>query len=328
MSFLKAEKLLSLASLTSARHRGVSIDDVRDRFGVSKRTAQRMLKALESQFPEAVTSIDDEGRKRWQLPRGALKDLLTITPEELTAFDLATELLVREGATTEAQNLITLREKLFALIPRVRARSLEVDHEALLEAHGFVARPGPRPFYSPVVSAALSEALKGFRIIEFTYGPDESRSSRRVAPYGILTGLRRYLVAAPVGASDGIKLFAIENIYSVEITADSFTRDNDFDLEKFAQKSFGVFQNEDEYGEVVLQFTPKAASRARTFVFHPTQILSDDPNGGLIVRFTAGGFLEMAWHLYIWGDQVEVLAPEKLRAMVHPHRRADFASLP
>ena len=46
------------------------------------------------------------------------------------------------------------------------------------------------------------------------------------------------------------------------------------------------------------------------------------------VRFTASGHLEMAWHLYTWGDAVEVLAPQPLRAMVERHRRGDFPALP
>jgi hypothetical protein len=36
----------------------------------------------------------------------------------------------------------------------------------------------------------------------------------------------------------------------------------------------------------------------------------------------------MAWHLYQWGDAVEVLAPGGLRAMVEGHRRSDFEALP
>ena len=36
----------------------------------------------------------------------------------------------------------------------------------------------------------------------------------------------------------------------------------------------------------------------------------------------------MAWHLYSWGDTVEVLEPAKLRAMVEGYRRSDFPALP
>jgi hypothetical protein len=56
------------------------------------------------------------------------------------------------------------------------------------------------------------------------------------------------------------------------------------------------------------------------FPFRPTRVLEDLPDGSLTVRFNASGHLEMCWHLYMWGDQVEVLAPEVLRKMVEPYR--------
>jgi predicted DNA-binding transcriptional regulator YafY len=36
----------------------------------------------------------------------------------------------------------------------------------------------------------------------------------------------------------------------------------------------------------------------------------------------------MAWHLYQWGDKVEVLEPAGLRALVEGHARPDFPALP
>lgn len=34
------------------------------------------------------------------------------------------------------------------------------------------------------------------------------------------------------------------------------------------------------------------------------------PDDSLLVRFRAGGALEMSWHLYTWGDAVEVIEPK------------------
>jgi predicted DNA-binding transcriptional regulator YafY len=56
--------------------------------------------------------------------------------------------------------------------------------------------------------------------------------------------------------------------------------------------------------------------------------MTDEPDGSLTLRFHASGLLEMAWHLYQWGDTVEVLAPQRLRDLVAEHRRPDFAALP
>ena len=141
--------------------------------------------------------------------------------------------------------------------------------------------------------------------------------------------MRRYLVARPEeDAGAPPRLYVVENIRGAGVTGDGFVRDTAFNLQAFAQRSFGVFQNPDEFGEVVWRFSRSAASHARGFEFHPTQRLEDQPDGSLIVCFEAAGHLEMAWHLYMWGDDVEVLAPPALREMVHPHRRPDFPSLP
>ena len=58
MSFWKAGQLLALATLVAARHAGVTLDDVIERFSVSKRTAQRMMRALESQFTDTNVSTE------------------------------------------------------------------------------------------------------------------------------------------------------------------------------------------------------------------------------------------------------------------------------
>lgn len=331
MSFWKAEQLLALATLAASRHQGISLDDVIDRFKVSKRTAQRMLHTLEAQFPDALTFQDDEGRKRWSLPSAPLRDLMTVNAEELAALDLAIEAMRQSGGAFESQELLNLREKILALIPRAKAARLVTDHEALLEAQGLAARPGPRQHIDPKVSAALAEAIKACRIIVVSYlsRTAEDLADRRLAPYGLLTGIRRYLVARPAEDLTGeARLFIIENIADVQVTADSFIRDPIFNLQSFANRAFGIFQNPEEYGEVVWRFSPQAAGRARSFVFHPSQQVEEQPDGTVVVRFWASGHLEMAWHLYQWGAEVEVLAPPALRAYVEPFQRRDFPALP
>lgn len=42
----------------------------------------------------------------------------------------------------------------------------------------------------------------------------------------------------------------------------------------------------------------------------------EQDDGRLIVTFEASGLVEMAWHLYKWGDAVEVVEPIALREMV------------
>jgi predicted DNA-binding transcriptional regulator YafY len=111
--------------------------------------------------------------------------------------------------------------------------------------------------------------------------------------------------------------FALSNIERVRVLDRTFTRKSDFPLREYAQRSFGVFQ---ENPVDVLKFAPKAAIDAREFLFHPTQVMEPQPDESLIVRFRAGGLLEMSWHLFTWQGQVEILRPKRGHASSRPDR--------
>jgi predicted DNA-binding transcriptional regulator YafY len=331
VSFEKAEQLVELARMATAYHAGITLYDVMERFHCTKRTAQRMLRGLEFQFPDTEARFDDDQRKRWRLPPAAIRDLLTLTPDELAALDLAIASLGSFSQSFEATQLQQFKEKILALVPRAKAVRLETDYEALLEAQGLAARAGPRPRVDPRVMAAVSEAIKACRFLNIAYQgrSDHEPRERRIAPLGVLLGLRRYVVARDAAELTGpVRLFRTDAIASAAVTSESFERDADFDIRMFANRAFGSFQNDDEFGEVVWRFAPDAVHHAKEFEFHPGQVFEDQPDGSLIVRFQAAGLLEMCWHLYAWGDKVEVLAPEALRKMVLGFQRRDFVALP
>ena len=332
MTFSKAEQFLDLATMISSRRSGVTLDDVCERFEISLRTAQRMLRALENRFPEVDIVQDEDGRKRWRMPGGTVRDLVNITADELASIDLGINHLERANQVTEAKALKSIREKIMAMIPRQRIAKLETDYDAILEAQGFVARSGPKPRINENVADVIAEALKACRYIEVQYQAyiDEKPKPRKLAPYGLLAGLRRYLVAHdPKSSRDGaIKTYRMDAISSAKILDEFFVRPEEFNLQAFADKAFGLYQKDDEFSEIIWRFKPEAAKQAAGFLFHPSQIDEPQSDGSLIIRFQASGLLEMAWHLYTWGDKVEVLEPPELRKLVKGYQRKDFPAMP
>ena len=331
MSFQKAADLLRLAELATARYLGVSLTEIEAEFGVDRRTAQRMTRALEEMFPHCMTRVDDDRRKFWKLRADDARLMLAqgIRDSELAALELAIRRAEREGLVTEVRALSGLRDRLLAAMPGPHARRAEADAEAVLEAHGFASRPGPQVRVAPDLMGVISAALKGPHVLSVIYagGRDPDRE-RRLEPHGLLLGTRRYLVAREAGGDGRMQHYRLDRITSARLEADSFARDPGFDLSTHAARAFGSFHADAEYGEVIWRFSPAAAPTAREFLFHPTQEMTEGEDGSLTVRFTASGHLEMAWHLYMWGDAVEVLAPEPLRAIVDRHRRGDFPALP
>jgi predicted DNA-binding transcriptional regulator YafY len=329
MSFAKGQELLKLAMMATSRS-GVSLEEIVDEWGCSHRTAQRMTDALQAAFPQTEAEDGDDRKRRWRIHAKAIAPLLTPSAEELAALATAITELEAEQMTAEAATLRQLQSKVRALLPPGAGTRLAVDEEALLEALGHAARPGPQPVVSREVNAAISEALKGPFLLRITYRRrmQDKPSERVVAPHGLLLGVRRYLVAKDTAKKSArLQHYRVEEIYSAEVMEDSFEIDPAFSLRAHAEKGFGSYESAAEHGEVVWRFSPEAAPHARRFVFHPTQTVKEDQDGSLLVRFRASGHLEMCWHLYSWGKSVEVLQPAALREMVQGHQR-DFGALP
>ena len=104
-----------------------------------------------------------------------------------------------------------------------------------------------------------------------------------------------------------MRLWRLANMSEAGVTSKSFMRDPDFDLEAYARRSFGTFQEKPV--DVVLRFTAEAKRDASAFLFHPSQTMEENADGTLTVRFTAGGIDEICWHLVTWGESVTVEQP-------------------
>jgi predicted DNA-binding transcriptional regulator YafY len=322
MRFEKADKLLRLAMELQARRQGITIEDIQAHFRVSRSTALRMKGALEGVFPLEEAPAQDDRRKRWRIPPGTLDRLAGCTADELADLEMAVGLLRRDNRREEADRLAGLGAKLKAVMKPDQVRKVEPDLEALLEAEGLAMRAGPRPKISHDVVETLREAMKACRQAEIRYRRPNGAAAnwRKVHPYGFLHGHRHYLVAFHVHPkANKIALFRLPNIEEVKLLDAPFVRDEEFSLRAFAERSFGVYQEEPV--DVRWRFLPEAAAAAKEFLFHPSQTMKKRPDGSLDVTFRAGGLLEMAWHLYCWGDQVEVLAPEALAKLIAPARQ-------
>lgn len=311
--------------MLQARRSGVTLSDIQEEFEVSRRTAERLRNAVERLGWPLEEVPTDSATKHWRLPPASGTVFLNPTVEELASLESASRLLISSNRRVDAGNLVNLRDKLLALASSKTRRRIEPDLEALMEAEGIAARPGPRPDISVEVLERLREAIKRCVRVRLHYrSRDTGKLSKQlVCPYGLLYGNRHYLVGFSINPQIlDYRLYSLSRIKKVELTNIYFERRKEFDLQDYSERSFGVFQ--EEPFDVVWKFKPEAAMDAREFVFHPSQEFEEQNDGSLIVRFRAGGWLEMCWHLFTWGDSVEVIEPEELLAS---YRRVLGASM-
>lgn len=313
MRYGRLADLLRLALQMQGRADGLSIDDIRETFEVSRRTAERMRDAVRDAFPQIEEFLEPDGRKRWRLPPGTTGRMADPTVDDIAALHRAAELARQSGDGATAEHLDRLSDRLRARLSGPLRARLEPDIGALLEADGVALRPGPREQIPRETLNALREAILAGVWIDVDHRVRATgllSRQARLGPLAMLLGEgRQYLVAYSAWASE-VRLFALAGLERIEMTKDSFERPADFDLTAWMQRSFGVWQ--EEVYDVEWRFSPEAAPDARLYLFHPTQEMIDEPDGSLTVKFRAGGLREMCWHLFRWGNAVEVITPKKL----------------
>ena len=323
MRFERLTDIVNLAIRLQGTRGGLTIGDIVAEFGVSRRTAERMRHAVEAAFGPLQAVETGDKRIHWRLESTSLRGLVRITPEEVAELESAAGRLNRAGLAERAATLQQLVAKLLALHRKRSAQAFGDELEALMQAEGSAMRPGPRPRIEQGLLPLLRDAIKATRKVEFGYlGRSSGRRSRQfVEPYGVLYGNRAYLVGR-VDWTEEPLLWSLANVSKIRITDETFERDPEFDLQEYAERSFGAFQETPV--DVVLRFEPGAARDAASFLFHPSQTMIENEDGSLTVRFRAGGLDEMCWHLFTWGKGVAVEEPFELRERLR-HLCADLA---
>ncbi|MCF8506818.1 MAG: WYL domain-containing protein [Caulobacter sp.] len=325
MRYEKSQALLRLAFEMQGSAEGVSLQDIMQTYDVSRRTAERMRDAVREVFPQVEEVSLGDGFKRWRIRSTKGISAIPVHTDELAALHAAAELLRRDARAVQAYMLESVSAKLRSLLRADELRRMEPDYEALIESEGLVLRPGPRPQIDGEILAALREAIKGCEEIELRYLSRFSglESRQQVRPYGFLYGSsRHYLVAYNTNPeADDFRLFSLSNILDVTRLGAIFERHPGFSLKGYAANSFGVFQEEPV--EVVWHISADVADEAREYLFHPSQQFEEQDDGSLILRFRAGGLVEMGWYLFSWGGEIKALEPPELLTKVRQMTR-DF----
>jgi predicted DNA-binding transcriptional regulator YafY len=331
MRYEKAEIVLHIALDMQGSAFGLTLRDIQDNYAdkpLSRRTAERLRDVVERLFPQMELANPGELPKRWRIPVGNANGFASITAEEVADLKTAVSLLRRENMHPQAASAEKVLAKLRALIARQTAIKIEPDLEALTEAEGLAMRPGPRPKINRDHLRILREAIITRRKVRlhYLYRGSRKRGSQIAHPYGFLYGKRHYLVAwSELDRAKDFRNFALSNIEHVERLDETFAHSRDFSITKYAEQSFGVFQEKPV--DVVWKFSPKAADDASEFLFHPNQETKRLKDGSLVVRFRAGGLLEMTWHLFTWGNEVEVIRPKRLAALLREQCETEVSHL-
>ena len=309
----KASRLLDLARLLASTAEGLTLDEMALAMGVGRRTVERMRDALRDTFPQ-LEEVEDPPTRRFRIPAGLDGIFQAPTAEEFATLRAAAEQFRAMGAQGRAGTLLTLEQKILSAMRAGVRRKLAPDLEAILEAQTMAIHAGPRPFEDETVLGLIREAILSLHQLRFAYdGGSTPGRVREVTPFGVLFGRANYLVGAE-GTSVEPRTWRLDRVRDLAVTDRPGTRPEGFTLQAFMERSFGIYQ--DAVEDVVLKVHPHGAEEAMGWRFHPTQNLVRQSDGSVLATFQAAGMRELAWHLFTWGDKLQILAPERLKTIM------------
>jgi predicted DNA-binding transcriptional regulator YafY len=291
------------------RAHGISVDDLARELNVTKRTVWRDLAALqEVGFP----LIDEKADRKtiWRVMKLPLKALTEagMSVTEVCSLYMGRELLLTLTGTPFEAGVNSLIKKV--------QKALSPTTREFLDALPNVVRVRPAARkkvsegYNEIV-ASLIEASTRRRVAQLRYFSASSNRQKDyiVHPYMVQYSEGGLYLQAYVPEYDELRWFAAERVKKCVVTEKSFApikavKESDFD------PSLGLGNGRPEM--VVLEFTARVAPYVRERIWHRSQQIQEQPNGG--VRLTMKVSRDWALHGWVlsWGPHVHVAAPSQL----------------
>jgi len=308
MAYAKLRDILDLALELQASSLGLTIGQLMERTGRSRKTVERMLQGLAEIGLEAEPSrleSDHHLTKRWRLRADLPGTLLSLQPQERAALERHLQTLPESAATRALAKLLADQKPL--------SNHLAIDEEELIRRTAHIGRTGPRTQANEAHMAIFERAIQGFEKLEMLYRAQGRRraSWRIVDPLGLLFGRFGYLVAA---RGDITVTYRLDLIEDVRPTGTIFEAPTNWHMKDWAADSFGIYHGDDIL-DIRLRFSGEAAKRAEKVRFHPSQKMRR-LRGALLVDLRCQGHRELIHELCHpdWLGQVQIETPDSLRA--------------
>jgi predicted DNA-binding transcriptional regulator YafY len=286
---------------------GLRVSDLARDCGVARRTIYRDLESLQEM---GVPIWEGEGR--FGINRSAYLSTVRLNLNEAVSLFFAARLLAHHS-DEHNPHIVSALDKLAAGLPAGTVA-------------GHIARMADQVRSRPVRSAyietleVLTLAWADRRMLRLRYrAPNREVTEREVAPYFI--EVSRSAPAAYLIGFDrlrgAIRTFKLERVERAELLPEAYEIPADFDPYDFLARAWGVMDE----GEVTvrLRFNAVAAPRVRESVWHRSQRLREERDGGCELEMTIGSVREITPWVLGWGADVEVLGPDELRAEVASH---------
>lgn len=300
--YKRLSDVLSILIEMQAKVQGITLSDIQEICGVSRRTAERLRDAILNVCPQIDEIETTDREKHWGFTSRYLNELAHFSPEEIAALESIKEGLKFKDKKQILDKIIT---KLKA-ISKKNITDIEDTIEFMLKTEGIAVSQKLNYKIDIGLLEKIRTAIKENRKIRAIYRDKE----KTLSPLGIIYGSSNIHLVAMEGKGEHPYNYALHRFSKVEITLDTFKK-GDFDIKEYANRSFGIYQN--KALKVELLFDKRVREDVLNHYFHPSQKIKENEDGSITVKFNASGPHEIIWHLFKWSDNFKLIAPKSLK---------------
>jgi len=303
-SLVRAVRLARIPHYLHCHPQGLTAKELAGLCGVSARTIQRDINSLQHDLKIPVTQENN----RYGILGDYILPPVAFSLYEAVALFLASRLALRQ---TDENNpyMHQALVKVSDVLPSPVAEHLKSGIEII------AAKKSNPHFLKVFESVAVAWITQRQLRIEYLSLGSQTTKEWVLDPYFVeMTGIGYsiYVIGQAVReGKEGITTFKLDRIKKAELTANSFEIPPDMDIEKQLAFSWGVVWGEDI--DIELKFSPNVTRRVKESIWHPSQIITDLPDGSCLLKLRIGSLMEITPWIRSWGPDVEVMEPQTLR---------------
>lgn len=313
---MKAFELLS-------RPGGISIAEIQEKLGISRRSVYRLFESMEELgYPLVDTAVDGK-TKNWGLmaeyvsarPSGRVPRLSLNTAEIMILY----QILSRQTPLYESgmkQTIAALRNRLEQFyLENSGAEKLQRFKDIFISIPGqYKHLDGKEKVYEILLQAALEKKYCLGTYRSFRDGGKEERELE-FAPlcffewnYGLYCFVYRR-------EDKAMRTMALERFETIQMTDKPFREELDFNPESMLSDAWALTCNDPV--SVVIHFSKEAAPYIREREWQTGQKIELNPDGSLFLKFKTSGRRDVKSWVLSFGKDAELIKPADLRREIN-----------
>lgn len=305
--YSQAARVQGILRTLGSRH-GITIGELAEEFGVTKRTLYRDLKALEEAGYPLLSEVV-EGTTYWKLePFFKGVPPVTFTFNELIALYFSRKLIASLDGSSLPPDLASAFKKIESALPAKQVARLEKIEEMFTP----LVKPSKKIDLDKRVFETVQWALLNQNILKLEYKPRKGNQAFlfEVHPYSLLVYKGEFYLLCYVPGR-GMRYFALEGIKKAERMTERFEIPEDFSISKFLKVPFGLFHGKPITVKVV--FDKELSDYIQRHTWHSSQKTKKLKDGRILLTMTASGKEEMKAWILSFGPKARLISPVCLR---------------